>query len=63
VRLNASTQTAPTRDVNGVVHGEMRLQREGAVFQLRVRGFAKNTTEPAITRAVLVSEVRTGALP
>lgn len=61
VRTSATSETAPTRDVNGAVHGELRLKREGACFQLRVRGLAKKG-DPEIVQAVLLGEEREGAL-
>lgn len=62
VRTSSTTATAATRDVNGNVHGELRLKREGAVIQLRLRGKARNS-DPQITKAILIAEEREGALP
>ena len=61
VRVSSSSSAAATRDTNGKVHGEMRLKREGALVQLRLRGTSVYGT-PAIARAVLVAEEREGAL-
>ena len=59
---NLTTATAPTRDVNGKVHGEMLLEHESAVGQVRARGIAR-AGHPQITRAVLIAVEKGGALP
>lgn len=61
-RTSSSAATAPTKDVNAAVFGEFPLEREGAMFQIRLRGLARNG-EPQITGAILVLDVEGGTLP
>ena len=62
VPVSASSEAAPTRDVEDNVHGQLRLKRKGSLVKLRVRGLSRNG-EPQIVGSVLETEARDGALP
>lgn len=61
-RTSSTVATAPTDDVNASVYAEMALEREGAAFQLRVRGTSR-TGDPQITGALLKLQADEGTLP
>lgn len=60
-RISSTSSAAPTADVNGTVWAKMALQREGAVFQLRLRGSSR-TGDPQITTALLDGVFSRGTL-
>lgn len=60
-RISSTSAPAPTLDVNGKVRGELCFEREGALFQIRLRGIARNQ-EPQITTAILAMTVNKGTL-
>jgi hypothetical protein len=61
-RTDSTTSTIPTVAVASAVYGRVSPHREGATFQIRLRGSSREGT-PQIGAAVVAVEVMPGTLP